>query len=235
MKALHQFLWIIPFFCFISGYYGLHLLVSKKVLMTPIVIGKSLHEGIKILSEYSINARLLKEKDDADLPEGTIVSQSPEAGQQIKPHQAVFLVVSKKPERAPCPELVGKSLQEVHHICKKMNLICKEFTLQHNNPAGTCIGQIPQAGNLLDSRNVIIYVSAGAHNQVLLPSFKQLPVADVIAFLQNYNISYSTIHTQKMDPEHQCTACIVIDQKPLPGSLMNLKKPFSVQLFVHNE
>jgi inorganic pyrophosphatase len=75
-----------------------------------------------------------------------------------------------------------------------------------------------------------LYLSAGNGRLSLFPNLKNCLVRDVKELFQGYPINYKVFHTQPVPDSHTCDACIIVDQKPLAGSLVDLQKSLHVQL-----
>ena len=95
--ALKGYLWVFPFISFLGGYFFLNSIYHTKGLETPSLIGMSLKEAVVLASAKNVNIRLTEEREDIELPEGTIIAQNPQPPLPIKPNQTLFCVVSKKP------------------------------------------------------------------------------------------------------------------------------------------
>ena len=122
---LKKFLWTLPFVCFIAGYLFLTKLYPVKEIETPVVVGKTLQEACTTLARHNLNSRLIALKEDPLLPDGTIISQTPHAGQKIKPNQAVFIVASTQPEKNSAPDYVQKPLSEFEPELTAQNIRAK--------------------------------------------------------------------------------------------------------------
>jgi beta-lactam-binding protein with PASTA domain len=231
-QKLKQFLWILPFFCFLGSYFLFHCLLTTTALTTPSLIGKQLQEAIQILSDHNLNARILSQKEDNDLTQGTIINQMPAPHRKIRPHQSVFFVISKKSPQKMTPDFQQKNKQNIEKIASDEAISLKILYLPSNYPINTCIGQIPNPHQPLVDHRMTVYLSGGsATKPVILPSFKNRTMAEVSPFLTENTIKFITIHAKPIEPNHMCN-CTVTDQKPLAGSLIDLKKPLTVQLYV---
>jgi len=96
-KIAQNIIWIFPFSSFFLGYFFLSAWYHVERVKTPSLVGTNLPHAFQTLSQHQLNPRLLAIKEDPDIEQGTILSQTPSAGHPIKPHQPVFLVISKKP------------------------------------------------------------------------------------------------------------------------------------------
>lgn len=234
MKA-QNYLWAVPFFCFIAGYLFLQWMSKVQHLEAPALVGKQLQDAVAQLSRKNLNIRLIAQKEDPDLPGGTILSQSPAAGQKIKPHQAIHAVISKKPEKISAPNLLNKSQETLDRELKALGIRSKIHFLPSNRPANSCIAQYPAPGQPIEENRITIYLSSDNQKQVLVPDFRQQPACEVLEFLQQYNTKVELSHASHRQNDHKCGQnCLVIDQRPLAGSLITLspEKPLLVQLKV---
>lgn len=229
---LKDFYWTLPFITFLAGYQVFNLFYKTHVIETPHLVGKQIHEAMALLSHSKMNARLIMQKEDADLPEGTILSQIPSPGQSIKPHQTLFLVASKQPLKKATPVLCNRFYNDIIPFLKEHKIRHKAFFIETNHPEGLCIGQIPEAGKPLEKGGVTLYFAIDSNAQALFPDLHGVAVTHVKEFLQQYGITPTLFHINTISEHHQCTHCTVKEQKPLAGSFINSKKPFSVQLKV---
>lgn len=187
---------------------------------------------MSILAQSKLNARLIRQKEDPDLQEGTILNQIPSAGQLIKPHQTIFLVVSRHPQRENTPLLKGKFNKDCIDILRKRKIRYHAFSLQAPQPKDLCIAQIPEPDQPLSTDGVTIYFAADSNADVIFPDFVGYSVHEVSQFLAEYGIKPQIFHLNRSVENHSCSGCIIKEQRPLAGSFVNLKTPFLVQLKV---
>ncbi|TET06425.1 PASTA domain-containing protein [Candidatus Dependentiae bacterium] len=231
--SLKEYLWFLPFISFLSGYVLLDIMYRPKKLETPTLIGKQLKEAIALTSAHNLNLQLLEEREDPELPEGTIISQNPKTHSTIKSNQTIFCVISKNPSIIT-PNLISQNYETTLLELKKQGIHSNCYFLDSPYPKGFCFAQSPKAQTSLDTKSIILYISDGSTKPVLFPNLKNKSVNEVIDFLKPYNINPSIIHYPPRNP-HDCDkTCIITDQRPLAGSLITLdpKKPPHVQLQV---
>ncbi len=228
---LSRILWLTPFLAFISGYIFISFISSAPVLKAPALVGQSLDKAALLLSQKNLNMRIIGHKDEPDLPEGTIVNQTPTAGSSIKEHQALYLVIARKPAPLQIPDLKNKTAPEAAKIVEGQSLHAKTISLPTDIQKQECLAQYPCPGMAATDQQVIIYT---AQNQkpVIMPNFKRKSVDEVLSFLQLNGCTAEILHATPLQPGHQCTQCIVLDQRPMPGSLLVITsdKPLKVQL-----
>lgn len=238
-KLIRNLIWFLPFFAFALGYYALSFIFKSKTINTPALMGKSINKAITILSDQNLNIRIVGTKPDADLPEGTIISQTPTAGSKIKENQTMYVVIAKKPAAIIAPDLKNKTIISAQKIAQDLGITIKHHSIPSEAPKDHCIAQLPSAGNELENNTMTVYVSTTENKPVIMPSFKNLPVEQVLSFLQLHGITPATLHTRQelLSSNHQCTQCIVIDQRPMAGSIVhiNTEKLITIQLQVQEK
>lgn len=230
---LSRFLWITPFATFIFGYLLISFISTSPILTAPALVGQSLDKAALTLSQKNLNIRIIGHKDEPDLPEGTIVSQTPSAGTAIKEHQALYLVIARKPAPLQIPDLHNKTAQEAAKIIEGHALHAKAVTLPADYQSHHCIAQYPAPGMIAVDQEVIIYTFQN-QKPVIMPNLKRKSVDEVLSFLQLHGCTADILHATLAQPGHQCIGCVVLDQRPMPGSLLIITpdKPLKVQLQV---
>jgi len=180
-------------------------------------VGKQLPEAVQLLSSHNLNTRLMAEKEDLDLPDYTIISQTPREHTRIKAHQSVFLVLTRQPQKPLAPHLIGES-QEA--ICQKLvpaHIRYKCYGISSNLPTGSCIAQFPRPGEQLDTNFLICYISKGNQKPVLFPDLRSKTIQEVSAFLSTHDLTADIIGNTK-----NTDSALIYEQRPLPGSIITL-------------
>ena len=227
---MKHLVWVAPFISFLVGYSVSYVMLQKKAIETPRVVGKSLQESMEILSKHSLSGRLLRAQDDAVLAEGTVLDQIPRAGLKIRPNQHVFLVIAKKPPKDIVPECVGKRLDTLIAPLKKQGIEVISIATQSYYPEGSCIAQDPWPGSSLTHKKVTCLVSAGTTKLAIVPDFKGKHALHVQTFLRDHKIQHEMFHPTIFDTGHHCDRCVITDQRPMAGSIVDLDKSLFFQL-----
>jgi beta-lactam-binding protein with PASTA domain len=226
-----NYLWIIPFLSFLFGFQLLNFLCSSPEFTVPSLVGQPISQAVQLLSEHHLIPRIIAEKEEQTLPAGTILSQAPPANHKIKTNQAIFLITSKKPQQLETPLVLKKSLEQLSKELKTLRIQAQLYRLPSTYPSSTCIAQFPEATQPLEKLKMIIYTSTSTTKPVLFPNLKGRLVNDVKQELKNYpSLSLQISHLGSITQHHECRSCYISDQKPLPGSLINVDKPLLIQL-----
>ena len=225
-----KILWTLPFFSFMLGYYLLDRLYTVEKIDTPNLVGMQLTEAVKISSSKNLNLRIINEQIDLDLPANTVLSQTPN-NRQIRPNQAIFVVISKKPLAKIAPNLSNCPPAELTTRLNQAQIKNKSYTLPSAIPKDWCICQSPPPGQIAPDGRMLTYLSQGINPLVIMPKLVNLPLEDVKSFLDMQNLKYSvtSLNQNKLDFANNA---LVVAQKPNFGTIVNLDKLTQIELAV---
>ena len=151
-----------------------------------------------------------------------VLEQVPKPNLMIKPNQHIFVTVSKRPDDFIVPNLFG---QDYNTISQKDVIPLKMFWLQSDYPKNFCIAQSPKYGRILSKKPFVAYFSAGKNQLVVFPDLKHRSADEVKNFLEKEDLNVEII------PDfYDVKECVVIDQKPMAGSIVDKSKKLYVQL-----
>lgn len=196
---IKNYLWALPFLAFLLGYFTIQKIFQPRGFKTPSIVGKKLQDAIAILSKDQLNIKFLAEKEDSDLPHGTILSQKPISGIGIRPGQSVYVTISRKPDRSSCPDLLNRHVNEINQIAKEKNFKNRVYFLPSNYPNNLCIAQYPNPGSYTKDKNIITYICKTENKPVLFPDFKNKSLTEVLEFLNSNNIKVEISYVKNSD------------------------------------
>ena len=194
--------------------------------LSPSIVGMHVNDALKITSKHSLNLRLLSQKEDNDIPTGTIISQTPRPGKKMKAHQPLYIVVSKQIRMQTAPVLIGKTYQEIEKMCHKHELSCTHYAIPSIDSSNRCFAQIPRAQMPMTDNVLISYRGTDNKGAVIFPYLKGSKLCDVKQFLEDHGCRISC----KSPPTIPDTQLIVTDQRPMAGSLIKNPNEIVVQL-----
>lgn len=234
MKVTPFFLMMLPFIAFISGYYVTASLFSVPSIQIPSLVGLSSSRALVLLSNSKLMPHIVDIKEDESLDEGTIISQSPKAGQPAKQYQSIFLAISKKPAALKAPAFIGKQIDAITVIAHDMGIKLSVYQVPSCYPMNTCIAQDPKENELLSSHIMTVYTSLGSPSLVIWPDCIGKTLGQVKDFFALHEISPDFFHIPQPRMHELSDNCIIVDQRPIAGSLLQLqsKKPLCVQMQV---
>jgi beta-lactam-binding protein with PASTA domain len=234
MKNPKNYLWLAPFLSFVAGYCIMQRLFRAPESITPHLVGKQIHEILPLITQHNLNIRLIDHKEEADLPEGIILNQTPQGGTTIKPNQPLFIVTTKKPLAIRAPQCIGISVDELTPLLQTADIHPRIYHVPHPYPENICFAQSPQTNEPLEKNRLILYISSGNNKPIIWPDFIGIPLQQATDFLDNYNIEPHIINDSPVK-YYTGIEYTVTDQRPFAGTLLTLdeNKPLSVQLRIH--
>lgn len=227
--------WLVPFCGFLIGYGMAFLLCAVKQVEVPLLVGSTVDQALAMVTECNLVMRLLRYKEETEVPVGTILSQMPLAYQKAKPHQSVFVVVATRPQESTVPDMRGQSDEVIKKELASRGLTEQFCVVPLHYPAKHCIAQIPAPGDVLSASNIICYIADTIDERVLWPNCVGKRVQDVQEFFQLHGIETEILHNVSVRAHHTCDDCLVVNQHPVPGSIITLgqhAQSLRVQLLV---
>ncbi len=225
-----SFFWVIPFCLFASSYLISYLYLQTNATVAPGVVGKSLQEALKLTASKKLSLRLIGEREDDLLPEGTIIQQYPKSHHKMRSNQAIFVTIAKKPVPIVAHNCTGKKLQDVQREFDKKNMTLRTVHCQSRFSSDYCIAQDPACGDEVKHRKVTVYVSQGESPLFVVPDFRGNSLEDALIALQEHDIEPELYDRAGYQLKHVDEREVIADQKPMPGSIVNLSKKCTMQL-----
>ena len=199
------------------------------VAMVPQVVGDKTDTAVAILQRAGYSPIEYETRFDDKAPEGTIIRQTPEAGEETKPGRKVYLIISGGKEMAIVPDLLGKTLRDakLELIKSNMSIGHVEYAYSDSSTNGTVFLQSPPPNAKVSSSTLVtITISQGPLlGRVPVPDLTKLSLSDAISKLNSVGLQVGKVNYQNGEPENQ-----VLDQYPASGELVN--QGASVDLFV---
>jgi serine/threonine-protein kinase len=164
------------------------LVHSKKEVLLPNVVGKSICVATEELSNVGLGLKKDGEEFNQNVPAGVILRQNPYAGMNVREGKLVRVTISRGGEKICIPNLVGQTVRSadisLKHSTLVMGDVLKKFSLKAGK--GMVLSQDIAAGSSVDKDSVVnIVVSNGPPPEgiVLMPDFvdKSLKEAELWA------------------------------------------------------
>lgn len=174
--ALILLLLVVSLFGFIAmGMFG------SKYSEMPDLKGKTEKEAEKILRQSHLEIGNISRDYSDDYPENKIIETKPKQGERVNQHEKVDIVLSKGPERAKMPNVIGMKKADALDKLKQFKLDHVTVNQEYNN-------QTPKGAIAKQSVNPDSYVRVNDHQIMLTES---LGVKKV--YVKNYeHKSYKT-------------------------------------------
>jgi serine/threonine-protein kinase len=163
------------------------------------------------------------EEASDDVPEGEVISQNPEAGEQAEKGSEIELTVSSGPGEVTIPQLTGFQYKEAKALLEsdKYGLEVKRNNQESSAPENEVINSNPPGGTeVAEGSTVTLLVSQG---QATVPNLVGMDVDDAEDALQDAGLKSSTSEEPSAQPEGIVTAQSVPQGQQRPrGSTIEL-------------
>ena len=221
--------WLLPFIFFILGYYASYKFFYIKSITVPNIIGRSLEDGLEAASRDGLGVKVIQTKEGIEFPEhGLVIDQIPRGGSKLRVSFPLKIIVAKKSKPKLALECLGKGQKQISNITAKEGIKVKLYFVESNLNKGTCIAQSPCAGEPID-KYMIIYLSSGGHGLHTVPDLYGMPLEEAKDILKKFNLKFKTFYKNS----NKCKHCKVVEQNPVKGSLIDVKKDHVFQLLVN--
>lgn len=180
---------------------------SATEVSVPDVVGRQSAIAKQILEESNLRVNLA-EAYDAEVPEGQVISQYPEAGSKVKEQRTITIYVSKGGEELIMPDLIGMSRENAEAKLARMGIKVTVYEENDKADAGKVIRQDIAAGSKINKGNTIdIIVSKGEKKRTIaVPDYRGMSIDAARANIESNGLSISSVSQ--------------IDSKELPGTVL---------------
>jgi serine/threonine-protein kinase len=200
----------------------LHILIPPEKIEVPSIVGKSLEEGVLLLSERDLSLRVVSKEYSSQIPQGIIISQVPSPGVRVSKNRRIEVVISEGTKVADIPFLVGKRLAEAKIYLSQQGLKLGNISYIYSFfPQGRIISQDPSSGTEIGrEEGVNLLVSLGVREpQFYMPDLIGEKVERVKDLVERLSLKIGEV---KEFPSSGRKG-IILSQFPSPGSLVNKK------------
>jgi beta-lactam-binding protein with PASTA domain len=192
---------------------------GPRQVRVPPVVGQTQEEAETILEDARLQLGEVTEETSDEVEEGLVISQSPEAGQQVDARSSVDIVVSAGPESVIVPPVVGLSEEDARATLRDEGLGVNVIRDSADEPAGEVIAQDPSAGTEVASGDTVtITVSEGPQGEPM-PNVVGDDADDAQDFLEDeYGLNVNREAETEACAQPPGTVC---RQDPEPGTQVN--------------
>lgn len=204
---------------FIAAFFGIRSTFSDdakgNLNPVPSLIGKPLQEAMQKSADYGYTLRIEDYVLSPDVPYGSVVTQSPDAGKVTSFSGEIIVTVSSGSESPTVPLLTGKTLDESRAALAEKGLEIGHITYQVSDiEIGFVCGQFPAAGTELSpGTNVDLIISSTRVSSLAdMPDLVSYNLSDALHILQNMGFTRIYIKYDSSRPES-----VILSQTPAPS------------------
>jgi len=172
---------------------------DNNLMKPPSVIGMSQSQAIGLLGAAGLRVDKVTAKFDAKSEAGVVLGQSPDANFFVRKGGSVDLTISRGPELAQVPALVGASQKEATDALDTLKLRLKLVPKDGNVPAGKVLAISPRPGSqVLTGTIVTVTVASG---KVMVPDVRGLTVEQAQQQLAEAGFGIGLRRVESTSPE----------------------------------
>lgn len=197
---------------------------SNATVDVPNVVGKQVSVAKHILEDNHLRVST-SEVSNPDVPAGQVISQSPEAGEQVKEQRTVHLVVSKGVGDITMPDLTGMTLDQAKSRLKGLGLVVGKITTasEEGKEDGVILMQSPPGDSKVTKGTTVdITVNRVKSQKVELPNLVGMTIKEAKEALSSLGLSVGPIGGSSDE------AALVTAQSPEPGSSLDANTAVSL-------
>lgn len=190
---------------------------SNATVDVPNVVGKQVTVAKHILEDNHLRVSV-SEVSNPDVPAGQVISQSPEANEQVKEQRTVHLVVSKGVGDITMPDITGMTLDQARTRLKSLGLVIGKITTASDDSKedGVILMQSPPGDSkVTKGATVDVTVNRVKSKKVELPNLVGMTVKDAKDALTSLGLTVGAISGSSDD------AAVITQQSPEAGSSLD--------------
>ena len=189
---------------------------SNATVDVPNVVGKQVTVAKHILEDNHLRVSV-SEVSNPDVPAGQVISQSPEANEQVKEQRTVHLVVSKGVGDITMPDITGMTIDQARSRLKNLGLVIGKISAgtDDSEEDGVILMQSPPGDSkVTKGATVDVTVNRVKSKKVELPNLVGMTVKDAKDALASLGLN-ATISGAGDD------TAVVTQQSPEAGSSLD--------------
>ncbi|MDE6182636.1 MAG: Stk1 family PASTA domain-containing Ser/Thr kinase [Eubacteriales bacterium] len=170
--------------------------ITGKKSEVPDFTGKTFEEAVEIAKDKEIYIRNTAEEYSDTVKEGAIISQSVDAGEDIKKGDTIDVTISLGTGKFNIDNFVGMDISEVYKKVQNIDIKLIEEYVDHDEiEIGKVVKQSPRAGSTINiGDEVTLYISKGTEEKlVIVPNLINLTESEAKATLRSAGLSVGRI------------------------------------------
>lgn len=190
---------------------------SNATVDVPNVVGKQVTVAKHILEDNHLRVSV-SEVSNPDVPAGQVISQSPEANEQVKEQRTVHLVVSKGVGDITMPDITGMTLDQARSRLKSLGLVIGKISTgtDDSKEDGVILMQSPPGDSKVNKgATVDVTVNRVKSKKVELPNLVGMTVKDAKDTLSSLGLNVGAISGAGDD------TAVITQQSPEAGSSLD--------------
>lgn len=224
MRAFFRFallLLVLLAVALISALTAMRVAIHGREVTVPKLAGLTAAQADRAAFDHGLVPEVANQFYSDDVPEGRIISQSPEAGAIVRRGWRVQLAQSLGPRHLDVPDVVGQSERAAEINLRRRGLEMVTVAEAHisNQPQDQVIAQTPAASSadIASPKAGILLALPEDPQAFVMPSLAGRPLADAVRAIQNAGLKLGKVNTVTSATPATNSATIVLRQSPAAG------------------
>lgn len=208
----------------IMRFQGVELVVSRgpEIFQMPDLGGMDVASAGSALSELQLRDPAISQEHSSTVPEGLVISSTPQAGEQLTRKTGTSLLVSAGPAPVEVPSLIGLEESAARATLQDLGLEIQSGAPVFSSqvPAGQVAAQDPEDGSVQAGSRITVQLSQGPE-YLPIPSVIGRSLDEAVATLQDAGFE---VETRKMLGQRSDTVRMQtpLDKKAERGSSITI-------------
>ena len=203
----------------LSGFFTMRLVLRGEEVPVPDFTGQGLEIATQKAQQQGLVLRMTEEQFSDTVSIGSIISQSPPAGEYVKKGRVIRVVVSKGFELVTVPDVRGQELRKAEGVLRATGLMLGQVARVHSNSVaeGLIIAQSPYSSTVVKQGTYVNMLVSEGEREVwfTIPDFIGKKMREVAGYLQKLKLEIGHI---TYEVEVSQLRGIIVGQNPEAGS-----------------
>lgn len=172
-----------------------------SVVQVPDVVGEPDAEARRLIEGIGLEYTVRRGLAHREAPEGTVLAQSPLAGQFARPGAPVDVTLSRGPEVHTLPDVAGLSERQAGIVLERLGYDVEIERREDPMAAGRAVETRPAAGTDLAVPSPIVLVVSEGAPIVVIPDMLGMHIDDALQILSQFRLELGAISFDAEAPE----------------------------------
>lgn len=172
-----------------------------SIVQVPDVVGEPDAEARRLIEGIGLEYTVRRGLAHREAPEGTVLAQSPLAGQFARPGAPVDVTLSRGPEVHTLPDVAGLSERQAGIVLERLGYDVEIERREDPMAAGRAVETRPAAGTDLAVPSPLVLVVSEGAPIVVIPDMLGMHIDDALQILSEVRLELGSISFDSEAPE----------------------------------
>ncbi len=172
-----------------------------SIVQVPDVVGESEANARSMIEAIGLEYTVRRGLAHREAPEGTVLAQSPLAGQFARPGAPVDVTLSRGPEIHTLPDVAGLSERQASIVLERLGYDVEIERREDPMAAGRAVETRPGAGTDLEVPSPLVLVVSEGAPIVVIPDMLGMHIDDALQILTEARLELGSISFDSEAPE----------------------------------